>query len=65
MFKDTLPFSAIGTIRIEKIRQKIKNLTDEIQQKKSNVSAQLLNIVNQTFTNNISPSMFSEIQNML
>ncbi|MFN3550907.1 MAG: ATP-binding protein [Endomicrobiia bacterium] len=52
-------------LRIEKIRQKIKNLTDEIQQKKSNVSAQLLNIENQTFTNNISPSMFSEIQNML
>ncbi len=52
-------------LRIEKIRQKIKNLTEEIQQKKSNVSAQLLNIENQTFTNNISPSIFSEIQNML
>lgn len=56
-------------IRIENIRKRIRALTEEIQQKKEGISAQMLNIKPDVSTTSssgiVSPSMFSEIQNML
>lgn len=54
--------------RIENIRSRIKTLTEEIQQKKENTSAQLLNLTPSfeiSAGTSSSPSLFSEIQNML
>ncbi len=53
--------------RIENIRNRIKSLTEEIQQKKESTSAQLLNLKQPSEIANVasSPSLFSEIQNML
>ncbi|MCS7152210.1 MAG: ATP-binding protein [Endomicrobia bacterium] len=55
-------------MRIERIREKIKSLTEQIQQKKEGISTQLLNIKPQLDVSSgstVSPSLFSEIQNML
>jgi signal transduction histidine kinase len=53
--------------RIEPIRERIRKLTEEIQQKKDGTSTQILNIKPQPELTSgmVSPSMFSEIQNML
>lgn len=56
-------------IRIERIRERIKSLTEQIQQKKDGISAQILDIKPEFSpsgtASTISPSLFSEIQNML
>jgi signal transduction histidine kinase len=53
--------------RIETIRERIRKLTEEIQQKKDGTSTQILNMKPQPESTSgmVSPSMFSEIQNML
>jgi signal transduction histidine kinase len=53
--------------RIETIRERIRKLTEEIQQKKNGTSTQILNMKPQPESTSgmVSPSMFSEIQNML
>jgi len=53
--------------RINTIRERIRRLTEEIQQKKDGTSTQILNIKPQPELTSgmVSPSMFSEIQNML
>jgi len=53
--------------RIESIRERIRKLTEEIQQKKDGTSTQILNIKPhpELASGMVSPSMFSEIQNML
>jgi signal transduction histidine kinase len=53
--------------KIGAIRERIRKLTEEIQQKKDGTSTQILNIKPQPELTSgmVSPSMFSEIQNML
>lgn len=52
--------------RINRIRQRIKSLTEEIEQKKTNISSQIFNTLKQEVSSlPISPSIFSEVQNML
>lgn len=55
-------------IRIQRIRDKIKSLTEQIQQRKNGISTHLLDIKPEPTTagtSMVSPSLFSEIQNML
>lgn len=55
--------------KIKKIQEQIQLLTNEINQKKNNLSAQVFNTttteVSPVLSNVVSPSLFSEIQNML
>lgn len=64
--KDLEKLSQQEKERITRIRERIKRLTEEIQNKKDNISSQILNIEPQINSGGvISPSLFSEIQNML
>ncbi|MCS7230975.1 MAG: ATP-binding protein [Elusimicrobiota bacterium] len=64
--KDLEKLSQQEKERIIKIRERIKKLTEEIQNKKENLSAQILDIKPQiNSTGVVSPSFFSEVQNML
>ncbi|MCX7716196.1 MAG: ATP-binding protein [Endomicrobia bacterium] len=53
--------------KITRIRQRIQNLTEEIKQKKNDLSTQLLGVNTEVSSTSgiVSPSLFSEIQNML
>lgn len=51
-------------LRLNQIRNKVKNLTEEINQKKGNISAELFSSSSKLMET-FSPSVFSEIQNML
>lgn len=64
--KDLEKLSQQEKERITKIKERIKKLTEEIQNKKDNISSQILNIEPQISSGGVvSPSLFSELQNML
>ncbi|MEN3013970.1 MAG: ATP-binding protein [Endomicrobiia bacterium] len=64
--KDLEKLSQQEKEKITKIRERIKKLTEEIQNKKDNISTQILNIQPQIISSGVvSPSFFSEVQNML